>query len=277
MSLNQFNRRRNPFHQDPRIGRMVLLSLVIHLIVVLLFAGVLLPRFPQPSRPVYYVDLLNLPVKSPQAGRPQARPHKTKPAPRPEPKPPERTVTPPKPNPPAKVVLPPKPAPKPEPAPKPKPKPVEVKPKVPERSYQDVLKDIEARQREKKIEALKRRLAALAKNDSKPPPKTEAPVGMPEGHGDQKGIAYDAWVHDYLKKAWALSRYQVSNIDLSATLELKFDGQGKLVDYRFVKPSGDERFDQSVKKAILQLPTLPNPPGSPLTLEIVFNLKDLMD
>ncbi len=56
------------------MGRMMLLSLGLHVGIVLLFAGVLLPRFHRQPPPVYYVDLVNLPVPEPQAGRPDARP-----------------------------------------------------------------------------------------------------------------------------------------------------------------------------------------------------------
>lgn len=252
---------------------MVLLSLGFHLLIVLTFAGVLLPRFPQESRPVYYVDLMNLPVKNPQAGRPQARPRKAQPAtPKTAPKQKAPPLVHPRQKSTAKVVLPTKSKPKAKLKPKTKTNPAADK-----RAYQKVLQDIEEMQRQKKIEALKRKLAALGKSEDRPAPATAAPVGMPTGQGDQKGVAYEAWIHDYLKKAWALSRYQVSNVDLSATVELKFDSRGYLVDYRFVTPSGDERFDQSVKKAILQLTRLPTAPGNALTLEIAFNLKDLME
>src|SRR5512145_3189569 len=66
------------YHQDPRFGRMVLASLGVHLAVVLLFSGVLMPRFQRDLRPVYHVDLVNLPVMNPQAGRPDARPEPAK-------------------------------------------------------------------------------------------------------------------------------------------------------------------------------------------------------
>ncbi len=57
---------------------------------------------------------------------------------------------------------------------------------------------------------------------------------------------------------------------------LVFDRNGRLIDYRFLEESGEKRFDDSVKKAVLQLKELPNPPGSRLEKEVVFNLKELL-
>ena len=65
----------------------------------------------------------------------------------------------------------------------------------------------------------------------------------------------------------------MSRRDLQATVRLLFDAQGNLKDYTFVEKSGEERFDDSVRKAILQLKKLPNPPGSRMEREVVFNLK----
>ena len=263
------------------LRRSLFASLGAHLLLLAFFAGVLFPRFRTPAPPTYTVDLVNPPAAHPRAGRPEAPPRKApgKPTattkPKPEPKPPvvrhRETPAP-------KVVLPSKP----KPAPKPRPKPAPPA-KAKNQSYQNVVKQIEEMQKEqerqRKIEELKRQLAQLGKDEARPAPVANAPVGMPAGQGDQEGVSYDAWIHAYLKKAWALSKYQVSSLDLSARVELEFDARGHLFDYRFVKRSGDKRFDDSVKAAILQLTSiaLPNPPGKPLTLEVDFNLKDLMD
>jgi hypothetical protein len=78
MNRQHPDRHQAEYHQDPRFGRLLLASVGAHLAVVLLFSGVLLPRFQRDLRPVYHVDLVNLPVKSPQAGRPDARPEPAK-------------------------------------------------------------------------------------------------------------------------------------------------------------------------------------------------------
>jgi outer membrane biosynthesis protein TonB len=124
---------------------------------------------------------------------------------------------------------------------------------------------------------MKRRLAEMADKDTRQSAVPGAPVGMQDGKGTEAGIAYDAWLHEYLKQAWTLSRYQVSRRDLQATVRLVFDAHGNLLDYTFIKKSAEERFDDSVRKAILQLKKLPNPPGSRMEKEVVFNLKDLLE
>ena len=63
---------------EPKIGRMLLVSLGLHLLFFLIFSGVLVFNDERDPRPVYYVDLTQSPVERPQAGRPDARPKTTK-------------------------------------------------------------------------------------------------------------------------------------------------------------------------------------------------------
>jgi outer membrane biosynthesis protein TonB len=280
MSHHHTDRQLAGYHHDPRFRRLLLVSLGVHLAVVLLFSGVLLPRFQRDLRPVYHVDLVNLPVMNPQAGRPDARPEPAK-APA-KPAAPEPVKAPP--------PVPPKPAAKAETVKMAKPevaKPAAVQPKKPEAvpkpapkeaTYDKTLSAIEDLRRKQEIDRLKQDLAQLGAKDSRQAAAVpDAPAGMLDGKGTEVGIAYDAWLHEFLKQAWTLSRYQVSRRDLKATVKLAFDAQGNLLDYKFIEKSGEERFDDSVRKAILQLKKLPNPPGSRMEKDIVFNLKDLLE
>lgn len=265
MRRTRYRPQRSRARSEAGLGRMLLASLGIHVVVLALFSGVLLPRLEREQRPVYYVDLVNLPVKDPQAGRPDARPKKA--APQPAPKKPEPAKT---------AVSTKKPAAKPKP-PLPK-KPAVKKEPAPQQRYADTLSAIEQLKRKKEIEDLKEHLAALAASDSRRTPAVpEAPVGMPEGKGSEAGTSYDAWLHTFLKQAWTLSKYQVSRQNLEATVLLVFDARGRMVDYRMLETSGEERFDDSVKKAVLQLKELPSEPGGRLEREVVFNLKDLLE
>jgi len=282
MSHHHTDRQLAGYHHDPRFGRLLFASLGVHLTVVLLFSGVLFPRFQRDLRPVYHVDLVNLPVMNPQAGRPDARPEPAK-APA-KPAPPEPVKAPP--------PAPPKPTPKAETVKMAKPEPVKpaaVKPKKPEAAQakanekqsaadaaalEEKLRQMQARQQ---IDDMKRRLDEMAGRDTRQAAIPGAPAGMMDGKGTEAGTSYDAWLHEYLKQAWTLSRYQVSRRDLKATVKLAFDAQGNLLDYNFIKKSGEERFDDSVRKAILQLKKLPNPPGNRMEKDIVFNLKDLLE
>jgi len=262
------------------LGRMVFLSLAAHLAVVLSFTVGLIPLRQTPPREVYHVDLVNLPVKDPQAGRPDVRPMESK---KPEPPQPAPPPAQPKPVPPApKVEAKPAPKPTPKPAPKlavpvkPKAKPAEQKAVAPA-AQSDPLKAIEEMRRRQEMEELKQKLARLSQSDTRSPATSQAPVGMPTGKGTEAGVSYDAWIHDYLKAAWSLSKYQVGRLDLEARVRLQFDARGNLRNYEFTKESGDSRFDDSVRRAILQLKELPNEPGRPLDLNVTFNLKDLLE
>lgn len=271
VNTRQGSRARN----DPGIGRTLLGSLGIHLLIIFIFAGSLLPRFEEERRPVYYVDLANLPVKAPRAGRPDVPPVKpatevkpatpVKPAPSPTKAPPPAAKTktePAKVSPPvAKTTPPPK-----TPAPT-------AKTKKAEDSTTSAIDDM---RRKKEIADLKATLAALAADDRRDRAPDGAPVGMQDGRGSESGVSYDAWVQTAYKQAWTLSRYQVDRLDLEAEVRVTFDAEGNLKDYRFLSESGDARFDDSVKSAILQVKQLSNKPGERLELEVVFNLKDLL-
>lgn len=259
---------------------MLVLSLAAHLAVVLSFTVGLIPLRQTPPREVYHVDLVNLPVKDPQAGRPDARPEAIQqPAP-PQPAPPPAQPKPAPPTPKVEVKPVPKPSPKPTPKPvvpaKPIPKPAEKKPVAPAVAS-DPLKAIEDMRRRQELEDLKQKLDRLSQSDTRRSSTSQAPVGMPTGKGAEAGVSYDAWIHDYLKAAWSLSKYQVGRLDLEAKVRLQFDARGHLRNYDFTKESGDSRFDDSVRRAILQLKELPNAPERPLDLNVTFNLKDLLE
>lgn len=252
---------------EPKLGRMIAVSFVVHLVALGLFSGVLFPRTVKPPKPVYIVDLVNLPVKDPQAGRPDIRPQKTSRKPKPKPKP-------------DVVKLPPKPKPEPKPQPKPQPKPKPVvksspKPAVTKKDEQSLASALDKLKNQQKMEALRNKLAAMASQDTRKV-DTTVPVGMPDAKGTQAGVSFDAWLKTYLTAAWRLSKYQVGRTDLEATVRLTFNAQGRLVDYKFIEESGDSRFDDSVKRAILQLEELPEPIGSRMEKEVAFNLKDLL-
>ncbi|TRO80523.1 TonB C-terminal domain-containing protein [Desulfuromonas acetexigens] len=101
------------------------------------------------------------------------------------------------------------------------------------------------------------------------------PVGMPDGKGSEEGVLDEAWLKEFLTRAWGLSPYQVTRTDLEAKVQLTFDSQGKLSNYKFLDKSTDSRFDDSVVKAILKLKENPMPTLAGTRKEVVFNLKEL--
>jgi colicin import membrane protein len=289
------------FRREPKIGRYALLSLVLHLTAAVLFSGVLISRPIREHRPVYFVDLSKLPVANPRAGRPDGA---SQPAPKPAaPKPPPAAIappSPPKPKPEKQVAAvkpkPVKPVAKPKPKPEKPSKPAAEKPRPSakatkpqqsgpsktevEKDYQNTLDAIKAMQAKAEREALKEKLAALATMDTRGragDSSSDVPLGMPDGTGDEAGVSQELWLQKFLKQNWSFSKYQASRRDLEATTRIKYDAQGNLVDYEFVKKSGDSNFDDSVTKAILKEKKLPFSPKNRIDIVVIFNLKDLMD
>jgi colicin import membrane protein len=254
------------FRREPKIGRYALLSLVLHLTAAVLFSGVLISRPIREHRPVYFVDLSKLPVANPRAGRPDgaSQPAPKPAAPKPKPEKPSKPAAE-KPRPSAKATKPQQSG----------PSKTEV-----EKDYQNTLDAIKAMQAKAEREALKEKLAALATMDTRGragDSSSDVPLGMPDGTGDEAGVSQELWLQKLLKQNWSFSKYQASRRDLEATTRIKYDAQGNLVDYEFVKKSGDSNFDDSVTKAILKEKKLPFSPKNRIDIVVIFNLKDLMD
>lgn len=281
------------FHQDPKIGRLVLVSLVLHLVFVLVMSGALYLSPRREAQPVYYVDLIHKPVLKPQAGRPDPRP-KAKPAPEkavaapPKPKP----IEPPKPKP---VEPPPKPKPAEPPQPKPAPpppKPVEPAKPIPKpeakaeprpdpkaaqglQSALDKMRERQARQAD--IEALKQKVASL--QDARPTDLPEdVPVGMPTGSGDEIGVSTLAHIESFIRQNWNLSPYLLDQSRLAsieAKVKLQYSAEGKLMSFRVIESSGNSQFDESIKNAITKSQQLPKKLPRTEELTVVFNLKEM--
>jgi len=266
------------------IGRMFVLSFILHVLMFALLGGFLVPRFEKPQKPVYYVDLMNKPVAKPRAGRPDA-PVKKKTPPK---KKPEVKKTPPA----TKPVT--KPPVKTEPVAVKKTSPVvqskpdasqkttTVKPpanipdKTVEKSYQEETLDaIERIKRKQRIEALKQELNALATRETPTTDTIDAPVGEVGGQGDEAGVGFDSWIKEYLSQAWALPRHYWER-GLKTKMVLQFNTSGRLVHYEVLAPSGDSFFDASVKRAVQQLTQLPSKPPRPLELIVTFDPKEML-
>ncbi|MFO7577929.1 MAG: energy transducer TonB [Pelovirga sp.] len=101
---------------EPAFLKMLAISVLLHLLLVALYVSPLFVRRAAELPPVYRVNLVNAPVLSPQAGRPEAAPT-PQPAPQPAAPPPAAEPVPePEPEP--------VPEPEPEPVPEPEPEPV---------------------------------------------------------------------------------------------------------------------------------------------------------
>ncbi len=263
----------NAFHNDPKFGRLLLLSLIVHGLIWVAFSGSWLGSSSRPKPPVYYVDLVHKPVLNPQAGRPDPRPAK-----KPKAAPVKRTapaVIPPAPKVPAKPAVKPLVKPTKTVKPKPVPKPV-VKPKPQkDKQVQSALDEIRERQaRQAERDAMKDKIAKLAAATV----PADVPVGMPDGTGDEVGISALLFVQAFIRENWALSPYlldqsRIANLEAKATL--RYSKAGKLVSYRVDQLSGNKQFDDSLKRAIIKSQQLPQALPKDLNLVVVFNLKDM--
>lgn len=270
----------NAFHNDPKFGRLLLVSLIAHGLIWLAFSVDLFGTKVRYKPPVYYVDLVHKPVLRPQAGRPDPRPVSK---PKPEPvKPAVQTAVPTVPKEPVKPEV------KPLVKPKPESKPVEKTPAKPqekpdqrkEQKLQSALDEIRARQeREAERKALKDKLARLSNSAAAAASvPADVPVGMPDGQGDEVGIGTLAFVQAFIQQNWMLSPYlidqsRIANIEARATLA--YSASGKLIRFRINTPSGNQQFDDSLKRAITKSEQLPQVLPRDLELEVTFNLKDI--
>ncbi len=281
---------------DPGFRKMLLVSLLLHL---LLPALSYLPFFSQHSiekPPVYRVNLVNKIVKNPQAGRPEATPVKKKPVVKPKSKPKPKPAVKPKPVPPKPKPIPVKPKPIP-----PKPKPAKVKPKpaakvkpvpkkpqpkpavsrVQKNNLQKRLEQMRAAKQKKASEQARKdriaalKAAALAESSKIKSPISDAPVGMADGTGDEAGVSAIAFVQEFIQQQWSFSKYQATGAP-EAEVKLFYNAEGTLLHYKFLKKSGNSIFDDSLLRAIAKSRQLPQELPEAMSFEIVFNLKDML-
>jgi len=262
----------------------LLVSFLLHLLLPVLYHTPWFPKKDPAKPPVYRVNLVNKPVKSPQAGRPEAAPVKKKLAKKvvkPKPKPVKPKMIPPKPKP---VTVKPKPRPVPKSTPKPvsKPEPTPAVSKSQENALQKRLEELRTAQIKKRAEQERKnqldalRAAAAAESQQIESPIADAPPGMPDGKGDEAGPSAIAFVQAFIQQQWSLSKYQVSG-DPEAEAILFYRADGKLIRYRFVKKSGDGIFDESLTRAINKSKQLSQPLPESMEFHIIFNLKDMLD
>lgn len=237
-------RRRKGRYPGP--GGMFALSFAVHLAIFLLIArSQLLPEFHPDETPVTYVDMVTLPVASPQSGTPA-------PAEESPPTPPA-AAAPAQATPPAAMNL-----------PQSKPQ-AKTQNKAQERAAKEtspkpaaVDDGREFSERMAKLERLaeeKRQAEVLERLRSK-----GGRVGMPGATGTEAGSDYSSYLQSRLKDAFSqLMVAQTKSPEVIATISVASDGR---ITYRVEKNSGDPLFDDAVARAVtLAGRTLKPPPG----------------
>lgn len=161
----------------------------------------------------------------------------------------------------------------------------EAEAKAAAKNYQQVLNRVSALRKQKEGEealaGLQQKIAAMARGRGEGAVKgaggsgVAAPLGMPDGQGNEAGVSAVLWLQTYFRANWSLSKYQVSRPDLEAVIRVSYDPDGNLMEEKIVKSSGDKIFDQSVEDAVLKSRKLPQPLPEPFEGDVIFNLRDL--
>jgi colicin import membrane protein len=186
--------------------------------------------------PVYYVDIMNLPVADPRAGSPSERGSDAAPA-APESHTEMRSPA----SPPQKL-----PAPTPD---KKKNEPHAETEKEFRERFARLERKVEGQHTASAIDKLREKVAAGS-----------GKAGMPGGTGTEAGSDYGSYIQSRLKKAFNTT-IPLQKRNLSAVVRLYIDRFGKVTNYRFERSSGDKAFDDSVVQAIyLAEKDFPPPP-----------------
>jgi colicin import membrane protein len=223
-------------------SRMVGVSLLLHATlfgIAYRFSHLLESHQTGPQ--TYYVDVVNLPVASPQSGTPSVSPKSAPPEPSPAQQ--EMKLPPPPPKIPAKT----------EPAQTVKKVQPAVKEKETEQNIAKQLDDIrnkvEGRQLAKKLDEMRKQ----ADKGSR--------AGMPGAKGIESGSDYASYIQSRLRDAFnATIAFQSSKPEM--VVRLRINRYGKIIGYRVERSSHDKQFEASVTRAIdMAGENFPPPPG----------------
>ncbi|CAG0972439.1 energy transducer TonB [Geobacter sp.] len=232
------SRTRSP--RDTGLGWGLAVSCAVH---VSLAAFVLLHRFSSPpplEAPVYYVDVVNLPVASPQAGSPVTGGSPLPAAPPPPPKPAEMAL--PQKHPPTKAGTH-KSAP---------PRESDTGKDFEERMAK-LQRAIEERRQEATLDALRSKTAGSGRQPER--------VGTPGGTGKEAGSDYASYIQSRLTDAFQSTIAHQSKAP-EVVVKLTIDAGGHITRKRIERSSGDRIFEESVFKAIARAEkTFVPPPG----------------
>ena len=90
---------------------------------------------------------------------------------------------------------------------------------------------------------------------------------------DPNGV-YKALIEHTLRSRWSRPE-DIADETYVAEVELSVDGKGRVTDYRWLKGSGDKRWDDSVKAVVAQTKTISRPPpkGFPQQFPVRFDVE----
>lgn len=239
---------------DSGLGLSCVVSTVVHLAVFLLL--IWWGRFFPTSinlQETYYVDVVNLPVASPQAGSPQQKGSDAETAP-PATKLSEKQMT----MPPASRSATTKPS-------KTSDKPVKTS-DANESDFTERLSKLEKKSEARQQEDIFEQLRSKVKNFG------SGRAGMPAATGKESGSDYTAYVQSRLKDAFR-ETISFSGKNPEVFVRLFIDANGKLARRKVERSSGDRAFELSVQRAIDMASSKFTPPPNNKIFEGVFVFK----
>ena len=226
--------------KESGLGISIVCSFFLHAALFATFSLIgLYPSIKKSSEPVYYVDVVNLPVANPRSGSPgkEANEPAAAPAPRQQ----------------EAMALPPKPTKPPRPVPSKAPK----SPASEESSndFQERLAKLERKvgrqHAESTMAELRKRVAGQGGGRS----------GMPGGRGTEAGSDYASYIQSRLRDAFKMTiAYRSRKPEV--VVQLFISRYGKLSSYRVQRSSGDKVFEDAVARAIdMAADNFPPPPN----------------
>jgi len=222
---------------DSQFRWMLLCSTALHMVLYVLLVKFHYSAMPFKEGPIYYVDVVNMPVANPKAGSPSTAGNApSKPAQQ------EMTI-------PAKSTS--KPAAKPiSPLKKPA-ESVETARQFEERMAK-IERQVDAKHVSAALDALQKRVAGSGNGGQS---------GMPGAKGTEAGSDYAAYIRSRLMDAFRTTiSFQTKNPEVMVRLTI--DRNGKVIGSHFEKSSKDPIFEDSVRRTIFKAEqTFPPPPG----------------
>jgi colicin import membrane protein len=232
---------------------MVVFSLLVHLTMfVLLTRANFFPGLKYPEAPVYYVDVVNLPVASPRAGSPAAAPGPATATPPPRPAQREMTL----------------PA-----APPAKAKPTAPTTAAPKKAAQEATEFEERLQNMARKSEARREAADLEAAINRIAGKGRTASGMPGGTGTEPGSDYGSYIRSRLEDAFRKEDTFKPGPGKFVIVHLTIDRNGRIIGQRYAQRSTDPVFNDAVSRAIGRAEKEFRPPPGGRQFEQDFTFK----
>ena len=256
----------SPHRKEKNLGPPFVVSLLVHIAVLIVGARLhLFTAGALSTAPVYYVDVVNLPVANPQAGSASGggggAPEQ--PASPPPPAPPAMKL--PMKAPPAKSAKAPAPA-----APTTSPRRKGESSKEFDERLARLERDAEARRQAAVMEALQKKVAGKGGGTG----TSGAPgrAGAPGGTGTQAGSYYDTYIRSRLEDAFQVEDTFKPDQSKVVAVRITIGRTGKITALQVERTSNDKMFNDAVMRTITRAERdfPPTPTGGPVELRFVF-------